>query len=69
MLYRLAGEPTVSGSVTAPDASSVSAWASDAMVWAMNIGLIEGDENGAVTPTATATRAQAAAIFMRYIEA
>ena len=69
MLYRLAGEPTVSGSVTAPDAESVSAWASDAMVWAMNIGLIEGDENGAVTPTATATRAQAAAIFMRYIEA
>ena len=69
MLYRLAGEPTVSGSITAPDASSVSAWASNAMVWAMNIGLIEGDENGAVTPTATATRAQAAAIFMRYIEA
>ena len=69
MLYRLAGEPTVSGSITAPDAESVSSWASDAMVWAMNIGLIEGDENGAVTPTATATRAQAAAIFMRYIEA
>ena len=69
MLYRLAGEPTVSGNITAPDAESVSAWASDAMVWAMNIGLIEGDENGAVTPTATATRAQAAAIFMRYIEA
>ena len=68
MLYRLAGEPTVSGSITAPDASSVSAWASDAMVWAMNIGLIEGDENGAVTPIATATRAQAAAIFMRYLE-
>ena len=69
MLYRLAGEPSVSGTITAPDAASVSAWASDAMVWAMNIGLIEGDENGAVTPTATATRAQAAAIFMRYIEA
>ena len=69
MLYRLAGEPTVSGTITAPDAESVSAWAGDAMVWAMNIGLIEGDENGAVTPTATATRAQAAAIFMRYIEA
>ena len=69
MLYRLAGEPSVSGTITAPDAASVSAWAGDAMVWAMNIGLIEGDENGAVTPTATATRAQAAAIFMRYIEA
>lgn len=68
MFYRLAGEPSVSGSITAPDADSVSSWAKDAMVWAMDIGLIEGDENGAVTPTATATRAQAAAIIMRYIE-
>lgn len=68
MFYRLAGEPSVSGSITAPDADSVSSWAKDAMIWAMDIGLIEGDENGAVTPTATATRAQAAAIIMRYIE-
>ena len=68
MLYRLAGEPAVSGTITAPDAASVSTWAQSAMTWAMNIGLVEGDENGAVTPTATATRAQAAAIFMRFIE-
>ena len=66
MLYRLAGSPSVTGSLTAPDASSVSSWAKDAMLWAMNLGLVEGDENGAVTPTATATRAQAAAIIMRY---
>ena len=69
MLYRLAGEPAVSGTITAPDASSVSTWAQSAMTWAMNIGLVEGDENGAVTPTATATRAQAAALIMRYLEA
>ena len=69
MLYRLAGEPAVSGTITAPDAASVSSWATDAMTWAMNIGLVEGDENGAVTPTATATRAQAAALIMRYLEA
>ena len=69
MLYRLAGEPAVSGTITAPDASSVSSWAQNAMTWAMNIGLVEGDENGAVTPTATATRAQAAALIMRYLEA
>ena len=68
MLYRLAGEPAVSGTITAPDAASVSSWAADAMTWAMSTGLVEGDENGAVTPTATATRAQAAAIFMRFIE-
>ena len=69
MLYRLAGEPAVSGTITAPDAASVSTWAANAMTWAMNIGLVEGDENGAVTPTATATRAQAAALIMRYLEA
>ena len=69
MLYRLAGEPSVSGTITAPDAASVSTWAQSAMTWAMNIGLVEGDENGAVTPTATATRAQAAALIMRYLEA
>ncbi len=69
MLYRLAGEPAVSGNITAPDASSVSTWAQSAMTWAMNIGLVEGDENGAVTPTATATRSQAAALIMRYLEA
>ena len=69
MLYRLAGEPSVSGTITAPDAASVSTWATNAMTWAMNIGLVEGDENGAVTPTATATRAQAAALIMRYLEA
>ena len=68
MLYRLAGEPAVSGTITAPDAASVSTWAQSAMTWAMNIGLVEGDENGAVTPTATATRAQAAALIMRYLE-
>ena len=68
MLYRLAGEPAVSGTITAPDAASVSTWAQSAMTWAMNIGLVEGDENGAVTPTATSTRAQAAALIMRYLE-
>ena len=69
MLCRQAGQPAGSGNITAPDASSVSTWATNAMTWAMNIGLVEGDENGAVTPTATATRAQAAALIMRYLEA
>ena len=50
------------------DFDSISEYAISAFQWACGIGLIEGDENGAVTPTATATRAQAAAIFMRYLE-
>ena len=69
MLWRLAGEPALGSGISAPDAGSVSSWAQQAMSWAVYIGLIEGDENGAVTPAATATRAQAAAIFMRYLEA
>ena len=69
MLWRLAGEPALGSGINAPDAGSVSSWAQQAMSWAVYIGLIEGDENGAVTPAATATRAQAAAIFMRYLEA
>ena len=68
MLWRLAGEPALGSGISAPDAGSVSSWAQQAMSWAVYIGLIEGDENGAVTPAATATRAQAAAIFMRYLE-
>ena len=68
MLWRLAGEPALGSGISAPDAGSVSSWAQQAMSWAMYIGLIEGDENGAVTPAATATRAQAAAIFMRYLK-
>ena len=69
MLWRLAGEPALGSGINAPDAGSVSPWAQQAMSWAMYTGLIEGDENGAVTPAATATRAQAAAIMMRYLEA
>lgn len=69
MLYRLAGEPETTGELTAPDAASVSSWAKAAMIWAMENGLIEGDETGAVNPGATSTRAQAAALLARYLTA
>lgn len=69
MLYCLAGEPETTGELTAPDAASVSSWAKTAMIWAMENGLIEGDETGAVNPGSTATRAQAAALLARYLTA
>lgn len=69
MLYRLAGEPETTGELMAPDAASVSSWAKAAMIWAMENGLIEGDETGAVNPGSTATRAQAAALLARYLTA
>ena len=68
MLWRFKGEPAVDFLLTAKDAGEVSSWAYEAMRWAVAEHIIEGDENGLITPTATATRAQAAAIFMRFIE-
>ena len=68
MLWRYKGEPAVDFLLTAKDADTISDWAYEAMRWAVSNGIIEGDENGCITPTATATRAQAAAIFMRFVE-
>ena len=69
MLWRLAGEPIYTGDLSrVPDAGSISSWAQNAMLWSYATGLTEGDENGALTPLATATRAQAAAMIMRFCE-
>ncbi|MBQ7872150.1 MAG: S-layer homology domain-containing protein, partial [Oscillospiraceae bacterium] len=48
------------------DADKISAYAVDAMNWAVSEGLITGMGNGIVAPRATATRAQIATILMRY---
>ena len=49
------------------DAGQVSAYAADAMNWAVAGGLINGS-NGKLMPTARASRAQVAAIIHRYLE-
>ena len=55
-----------------PDADAVSDYACPAVSWANAVGLIQGDaENDGVIylrPAATATRAQAATILMRFLE-
>ena len=52
------------------DKASVADWASDAMKWATNVGLINGTGNGTtLSPTGKATREQFAAIIHRYCEA
>ena len=69
MLYRYVGSPAVSGSVgNYSDADSISSWAQDAMVWAVQQGLIAGMDDGTLNPQGTATRTQVAAIFQRFIE-
>ena len=69
MLWRLNGSETVTGSLTGfTDYDKVSDWAGNAMLWATVNGIIEGDEANALNPTAGCTRAQAAAMFMRFCE-
>ena len=50
------------------DASAVSSWAVDAMKWAYGAKLI-GGSNNRLDPKGSTTRAQAATMIMRYIEA
>ena len=68
MLYRYAGSPAVSGTITGfVDAASVSDWALDAMTWAVENGIITGS-NGKLNPQSNATRAEVAAMLMRFIQ-
>ena len=69
MLWRYAGEPESDYSLSAfTDAASVSEWAETAMSWAVENGLITGVTDNTLVPQGSATRAQCAAILMRYVE-
>ena len=50
------------------DAGKVSTWAMPAMQWAIGEGLIRGRTESTIVPQGRANRAEAAAIFMRFIE-
>ena len=68
MLYRYAGSPSVNGSLSDfSDASTVSSYAVNAMQWAVENGIVNGS-NGKLNPKNNATRAEVAAILMRYCE-
>jgi hypothetical protein len=50
-----------------PDADDISDWASDAVIWAVDVGLIQGRDDG-LAPQGTATRAEVATILMRFMQ-
>lgn len=69
LLYRLArkagADMTVTGDLTAfSDAGNVAAWASDAMAWAVGLGLVKG-RGDMLAPGGTITRVEAAIILER----
>ena len=66
VLYRLAGEPTVSGTLDDyPYAPKVSECGRDAVTWAWNNGLIT-EKECVWYPTQAVSRAQVALLLMRY---
>ena len=68
MLYRYAGTPAANGSLSDfSDTASVSSYAVNAMQWAVENGIVNGS-NGKLNPQNNATRAQVAAILMRFCE-
>ena len=66
MLYRYVGSPAVNGTLTFTDSANVSDWARNAMIWAVQNGILDGVGGNRLNPKGTTTRAQAAAIFMRF---
>ena len=73
MLWRYAkaaGMDTgITGDLSAfSDASAVSGWAVEALTWCVEQGILTGRDNGILDPGGTATRAEAAAILMRYAQ-
>nr|MCR4963639.1 S-layer homology domain-containing protein [Bacillota bacterium] len=73
ILYRFAKAQGYDVSQTADlsgygDAGQVDGWAQQAMAWACGSGLIQGDEQHNLLPSQGATRAQVAAILMRFVE-
>ena len=68
MMYRYVGSPKADGKLDSfSDAASVSTYAADAMQWAVANGIVNGS-NGKLNPQNNATRAEVAAILMRFCE-
>ena len=70
MLYRLADPRKKSSSAVLsayPDSTRISAWAQNAMAWAVENGILSGRANGNLDPQGKATRAEVAAMLRQYI--
>ena len=63
LLYRYAGSPSVSGTLHAADAASVSDYAEDALLWANQNGIVNGVGSNTIAPKDNAQRAQVAAML------
>lgn len=68
ILYRLAGEPDVSGDLPFTDVET-GTWYTDAVLWAAQNGIVNGVDEGIFAPMNTLTREQLVTMLYRYAEA
>ena len=71
-IYRYAGAPKVENSDRFngfADSNTVSSWARDAMIWAVEVGVINGMGDNTLNSTGKATREQVAQVLMNLIQA
>lgn len=69
ILFRYAGGQADADQLDSyADGAGVSAWAREAMNWAVAQGLITGKSGGRLDPGGTASRAEVSAILMRYVQ-
>lgn len=67
MLWRYAGSPESAGSLDSfTDGAKTSDWAAAALSWAVEQKIVNGKGNGILDPAGKATRAEVAAMLMRY---
>ena len=67
ILYRLEGEPAVTGGSSFTDVAD-GQWYTDAVAWAATNGIVNGMENNTFAPNSPVTREQMAAILYRYAQ-
>lgn len=66
MLWRYAGSPAPEGDLSGwSDAASVSGWATDAMTWAVESGILSGTGKNTLNPQGSASRAELASLLVR----
>lgn len=66
LLYRMAGEPAVSGTVSFHDADTSGHYA-NALIWAYQNGIVNGVADGLFAPDSNITRQQLAVFLYRYV--
>lgn len=71
LIYKYAqykGLETGTASLNFTDNASISSWASEAVAYCVNAGIISGRTDGSFDPQGTATRAEVASILVRFLD-